>query len=300
MRLYLSVVDFLASPLGSYWASRAQPPQLAHALSRASRKADSLCGGRRLGLQGATTLTQAALAAGRTLQVASVIGFDAGAEDVVLLGTERLAVTGVAAASYGTGAYPGTITLATPLAGTYSAGTTVQAALVERRTVRGGAYDKDESAYLLSQQAQMALAHAPEDDVSDLVPRVFLSSPPVVRILTMEVILRYGTAPVLLNAPPSISPELGIYRFPIGTYVPQGSEVQTTYCGGYGTVPDDVAEAVELLAADSLARANPLRAQGFGSARTADEAVSYGALVGGRSVAAQEAAALLAPYLRPF
>ena len=171
MRLYLSAADFAETAMGAYWASVATDIQIARALANASRRVDSLVG-YHLGLNGATTLSAPASIGDTALQVTSTLGFDAGAEASIQLDAantlETPNITGVTVSTWGT-PYPGTLQLATPLVASHLSGAVVQGFTQDTRIVRGRSSAQSDWDSALTQEAQMAIAHAPHDQGSDLV-----------------------------------------------------------------------------------------------------------------------------------
>lgn len=57
-------------------------------------------------------------------------------------------------------------------------------------------------------------------------------------------------------------PDTGHLRFQLGTFVPPGTTIQVTYSGGYTTVPADLVEACQFMAASLVVkRLDPLQRQ---------------------------------------
>jgi len=269
MRLYLTPADFADTAVGSLYAS-VPATRLVKALVRASSSADSYCK-RRLGLNGQTTLTQATAPGALTLQVASCVGVDAGGYAYVRVDSDMLNVVAVTPDFTQPPLYPGTLTLAAPAPSGHAAGAVVQGVIQEQRTARGGSTNAVDQMGPITQEGQMAEAHAPSNTNSDLVRVIRLATKPIVQLISVSVVQRWNAQGYPIPTTNLyVDPALGTYRFPMGQYVPQGSNVITTYRGGYGTVPDDVAEAVSLLAADQLSLAGPA-GMGYTQVRSADQ-----------------------------
>lgn len=270
MRLYLTPADFLDTAVGSLYAS-VPATRLVKTLARASAAADSYCK-RRLGLNGQTTLTQATAPGALTLQVASCVGLDAGGYAYVRVDSDMLNVVAVTPDVTQPPLYPGTLTLAAPAPSGHASGAVVQGLIQEQRTARGGSTNAADQMGPVTQEGQMAEAHAPSGN-SDLVRVIRLATKPIVQLVAVSVVQRWNAQGYPIPTTNLyVDAALGTYRFPMGQYVPQGSNVITTYTGGYGTVPDDVAEAVSLLAADQLSLAGPA-GMGYTQVRSADQSV---------------------------
>jgi len=291
VQLYRTPDDFLDTPLGARLAARIPRRVLVKALVAASGEADTICL-RTLGACGLTTLTAPAAVGDTTIQVASVLGFAANTSGAVAIGAgsglgggglgengRAIAVAGTRVAPTGwddpSGLYPGTIALATPLAAVYPAGAPVLGRYVERRTARGRKLTGGDDAAAASQEGQMAAAHAPGGyGAGDNVRKIFLRQAPVSQILGVAVVQSYGSTPNPLGvANLYLDPSQGWYRVPGGTYLPRGADVITTYTAGYTYVPDDVADAVDLLAAAILARGAGPRALNAVETRQGDRAL---------------------------
>lgn len=299
MRLYLSLADFTDTAIGTYWTSKLGATTIARSLARGSRAADTIIRGH-LGQPGVTTLAASVSPGATTLSLASVVNIDGG--DVVDLGggQERIQVSGVQVTSW-TAPYPGIVTLMTPTSNGYSSGAAVQGMYRERWSARGGSTNTMELSGPLTQEGQTAQAHAPEAGYTDLVRTIFLGATPVSQLETVAVVYRFGGTPVYLTTVNlALNVLQGWYRLPLGMYVPQGSDIETTYLGGYGFLPDDAQQAVGLLAADDLATSNPMLALGFTQTKTADQAVS--AVIvrdpSGKSLLRARAEAYLTAYTR--
>jgi hypothetical protein len=260
------VATFSAGALGSQFAARfGGPGVLDRALAYASATADAIAR-RKLGRNGQTTLAQSASAGATTLAVASTLGLDAGADAWVQVGApaaaERVCVLGVELSTSsweGGPPYPGTLVLSdqTPLILPHGSGEPVQGLVVEKRRARGASTNQVDFGGVITQDAQTAQAHAPHSMLSDLVRVIRLASRPVEQLVDIAVVQRWGSTPFsipITNV--NLNAAQGWYQLPLGTFVPQGSDVITTYVGGYATVPDDVREATELLCADYLTLSN--------------------------------------------
>lgn len=266
-RLYLSPTELNQSPVGLALAG--QIGQLASGvldqlLFRASERVDSACK-KRIGAPLATTVGTGGIAAGgTTLPVASTLGFDNLDEQAVVIDSGATQETipilpgGVTVSSF-TSPYPGTLALATPCAFAHAQGVAVQGCYREV-TEAGKSSSSDVYAEAFTQEAQIALAHAPMMAKGmDFTRKVFLKNYPIVQVLGVQHSYSFDNVFIPIDQTSlAIDAKAGIYTFRIGTVIiPQGL-VQTTYTAGHMTVPDDLKTATMYYLADQLlAFANP-------------------------------------------
>jgi len=265
-RLYLTPAEVLETPLGIALAGQlAQlgPGVLDKLLFRVAQRCDSYCR-KRLGMPGITTLSAAVTPGVTSLPVASTLGFDNQTEQAVLLdsgGNQELLPLlpgGVTVTSF-TPPYPGILTLAQPVSLAHPQGTPLQGVYYETDEA-GRASSSDVYADAFTQEAQIALAHAPlMIRGMDFTRMVFLKQYPVVQLLRIEHCYSFDN--VFEQIDPStvtINPAAGWYKFRLGTVVlPQGL-VRTTYFAGYQVIPDDVKQACLAYLRDELQMfANP-------------------------------------------
>lgn len=264
-RLYLSVVDFQGHP-----AALAFPTQIAQLqavsggldrlLARASRRVDGFAR-KRIQAPPTTTVGTGGIAQGGTsLPLTSTLGYDNGQEEAVVIGTggtsEIIAVApgGVAVSSW-SGVYAGTITLASPTAYAHSAGETVQGCYQEVSTVgsSGSSDIYSESLLEMSQDAQIAAAHAPRMIAGNLTRVLFLKCYPITQLLMLEHMLSFTTVygPLNINSV-GIAVNAGYLRLPIGALVVPEGLLRATYTAGFINVPEEAAEAAAWYAADDL------------------------------------------------
>ena len=210
-----------------------------------------------------TTVGVGGIAQGGTvLPVASTLGFDNGYEEAVVLGTggnqEIIPVMpgGINVTSW-VSPYPGTITLAVPTQNAHVQGEMVQGCYQEVSTVgsSGSSDVYSESLLELNQAAQLARAHAPQFDTSGLTRVIFLKCYPITQILKLEHMLPIETIYTTLDssqAQVGIHPSAGYIRLPLGTFVLPEGLFRTTYSAGFSFVPEEIAGATALYAADEL------------------------------------------------
>lgn len=266
-RFYVAATDLQSYPAAiAFPAQIAQLQAVAGALdklvARASRRVDGYAR-KRIGSIPATTIaTGGGIAAGATsVNLTSTVGLDNGQELALTLGvglatqeTIPLAPGGVNVTSWAT-PYPGTITLLQPTANAHSAGETVQGCYQEVSTV-GSSSSSDtysDSLISLNQAAQLAQAHAPQFATVGLTRVIFLKQYPILSLLKIEHMLPIDTTYETLDSTNvGIHPSAGYLRLPLGTFVLPEGLFRTTYTAGFASVPDDIAEATSLYAADEL------------------------------------------------
>lgn len=263
-RLYLSPTELQSRPAGIALAQQiAQLPSggLDALLASASQAVDNACR-KRIGAPGATTVGTGGIAAGASLlPVTSTLGIDDLAENAVIIDTganqETILVQpgGVAPTLPLQAPYPGTIQLATPAAYAHSAGATVQYVYQEVDET-GRSSSSDLYAEAFTQEAQIALAHAPIlSRGMDFTRKVFLKQYPIIgTILKCEHAYSFDNQYIAIDQTSlAIDPAAGFYTFRIGTIIlPQGL-VRTTYQAGYQVVPDDLKQATAFFFADMMA-----------------------------------------------
>ncbi len=264
-RMYIAAADFalypaaLAFPFQVAQLTAVGSGALDRMLARASRRVDGYCK-KRIGAPGNTTVGTGGIAAGATvLPVASTLGFDGGQEEALILGTggtqEILPVVpgGIAVTSW-VAPYPGTITLASPAAYSHLAGESVAGCYQEVSTVgsSGSSDAYSDELIMLSQEAQIAAAHAPFATV-DLTRVIFLKQYPILSLYAMEYMLPIDTVyQSLAVSNVGISPASGYLRLPLGSFVLPNGLIKTTYSAGFQFVPDEVQQATAWYAADEL------------------------------------------------
>jgi|SRR5579884_95288 len=265
-RLYLSPTDlsnYTVALTFAYYITKLgnMPGALDRLLANASRRVDAFCS-KRIGAPPTTTVGTGGIAQGATsLPVASTLGFDNGQEQAVLInpggGTQEiipLAPGGVQVANW-TAPYAGTLTLAQGAVYSHSAGETVQGCYQEVSTV-GNSSSSDvysESLLQMNQAAQIAQAHAPHMDTSELTRVIFLKQYPIKALLLLEHMLPIETTYSELDASNvGIQPAAGYIRLPIGSFVLPEGLFRTTYTAGFASVPEEAMDATAWYAADEL------------------------------------------------
>lgn len=263
----MTPAEVQAHPLGVALAIQlAQLPanELDQLLARCSVQADNICG-KRLQAPGTSTLTLQANANVTSISVASTLTLDDLAEQAVILdpgtGIQEIVLIqpgGVNVSSW-VSPYPGTIELATPLQFTHSNGATVQYAYREVSETITASQSDPYSEALMSQAAQLALAHLPPIHIG--LNRIsFLKNYPISTVYTLEHAYSFDTTYNLIYSSSDITfagqiiiePTAGFIRFRVGTVVlPQGLN-RTTYIGGYQVIPEDVKTAVMYLMSDQF------------------------------------------------
>jgi hypothetical protein len=280
-RIYVTPQQFLSYPPAIAFTFQVQ--QLTNVggmdllMARASRRVDAFCKKRIVSPPATTIVT--GIAAGQTaLPVASTLGLDAGQEEAVIIGVglpsqEIIAIVsgGVSVSSWGY-PYPGSVTLASPVANNHSAGEAVQGCYMEVSTV--GSSDSSDyysEQYLqFNQDAQIAAAHAPYAGTQNLVRTLFLKNYPIVSLLKLEHMLPIATtwgAP-LDQSKIGIHPSAGYLRVPLGSFILPEGLLRTTYTAGMMSVPDDIALATAYYAADELQSMKSLGAYDVLSGKT--------------------------------
>lgn len=268
-RMYIDTASFLQTPF-------AQGPQVAGILAtlppgsldvviqKASRKVDTFCQ-RRLGAPPTTTLSSSVSAGATSIAVTSTLQFDNDSEQAVYIdtgGAQELVeivsggvTTPPNVGAYSLAPYPGTLTLATPLQYGYSSGATVQGAYREVTEAGGSSTSDPYTEALLTQTAQLALAHLPPSHM-ELTRTVFLSAYPIISVSLLEHSYSYDVTyqTVDISSGLSIVGTEGWFRLRLGSVVLKEGLLRTTYTGGYETVPDDVKDATALYATLELMR----------------------------------------------
>jgi hypothetical protein len=270
-RLYLSQDEFNASPIAtglSQWLAGASAQTIMTALFRASARVDNFCH-RRIGLPGVTAVDTAGATPGSmTLAVASTLGFDGRDEQAVFVGSGATfefvpLASGGQTTSY-VAPFAGSLQLALPLQFTHAAGEPVVGCYYEVREMGSSSSTDVYAEAFLTQEAQMAQAHAPmvARGMGYLARTVFIRNYPLITINNVEASYSYENEYFQLDATAvSVEPNGGYYNLPLGSPVLEGSYVRTTYIGGYTTIADEIKEATMLYAADELMLLNPNYAQ---------------------------------------
>lgn len=284
MRMYLSTDQFARRALGRFWSSRmrglnyplnGEGNVIAEAIMDASVEADDHVR-RRLMQPGSTTVS--ANSTGTELNVASTTNFDTGTGDdsyVQINGAGALyKIVDVEVADWNK-PYPGVITVSPTIVGTITAGSTVVGVIKERTNVTGVSTNFADGTGMETQEAQTAVGHSPKDLGSDLVRAVWLTSPPISAILSVSIVLRWAgnATPISINNL-AVNSDQGWFRMPIGQYVPQGSDVEVFYIGGYQQISRSMQNAVAILAADNLATGLAPVAAGYSMAEVGGSRVS--------------------------
>ena len=290
-RLYVSPSELTTHQLGIVLAQQFSQMQASgigsidQALARASQRVDSYAK-KRIQSPGATTLTQTAGAGTSLLTVASTLTFDDKADLAAIVGTgggqEILPILpgGVVVTSWSP-PYPGTIQLALPLQNTHNSGESLQGCFQETIVARSSSSADRYTENLLSQQAQIAAAHAPPiaQGGSNLTRKVFTKQYPIQQIFKAEHAFPFTSTYFLLDVSSLIIEAMsGFYKFQLGTVVLPHGFVRTTYQAGYQAIPDDIKYATMCYLADEMqAFGNPYgvesQTQGKRSTRWAAESI---------------------------
>lgn len=262
MLQYLTPTAFKATPVGigmTNQIAKLSPGTLEQLISRASERCNNLCK-RRLIAPPVTQVSNAVLAGSMTLPIASTLGYDGGSEYGVIVGvglpTQEiipLQAGGVATSDYTTSPYPGTMTLTQPLQYAHQVGESVQGCFVE---ITESWSSNSDTPYIeaITQEAQLAEAHRPYAAyVGTLTHTTMLKNYPIVSLIAVNVAFPLLTQSQSINPNfCSMRPNEGFYSFPIGSYVPEHSTVQTFYRGGMANISDPVKQATEYYMAAAL------------------------------------------------
>jgi hypothetical protein len=268
-RLYLSPQEISLTPIGIALSSMITMVQNAGtgaldlALMRASVRCDAYCN-KRLQAPQTTTLSGSGTVispGGTSVPVVSTLGWDGRGDEAVIInvggGTQEiipLVPGGVQMNSPIASPYPGTLTLAYGTQYAHSADEPV-AGCYQEVTMAGSSSSSDVwSESQLTQQSQIAQAHAPTiGQGSNLTRLVFVKHYPIMSILKCEHAYPFNTQYVALDVTSLIIEGMsGFYKFPLGSVViPQGY-VRTTYIAGFQYVPDPVKNATAYYLADDL------------------------------------------------
>lgn len=231
---------------------------------------------KRLQAAGSTTLSASATANTNSISVTSTLTLDQLAEQAAIIDegnsnqeTVIIQTGGVNVTSWQS-PYPGTITLdpSTPLQFGHSNGATVQYVYKEARETPTASQSDPYSEALMSQAAQLALAHLPPIHIG--LNRIHWTKQyPIIQVFEVEHAYSFDTTYNLIynNTNPSfngqiiIDPAAGYLRYRVGSVLlPQGL-TRVTYLGGYSVIPDDIKIAVSYLLADDFMRiSNPYMA----------------------------------------
>ena len=277
-RLYLTPQELDELPLGIALAgtiSQLGPGVLDKMLARASMRCDTFCE-KRLQAPGNTTLSLSASAGASSISVASTLTLDNLAEQAAIIDQDNsnqetvLIQTGGVNVTSWQSPYPGTITLdpSTPLQFGHSEGATVNYCYQEVREAITASQSDPYSEALMSQAAQLALAHLPPIHIG-LTRITFTKQYPIIQVFQIYHAYSFDTTYNLIynNTDPSfngqiiIEPAAGYIRYRVGTVIlPQGLN-RITYLGGMSSVSDDIKVAVSYLLADDFMRiSNPYMA----------------------------------------
>lgn len=305
-RLYMTPSELLESPLGLGLAASLQqlgPGVIDKLLMRASQRCDSYCQ-KRLQALASTTLSAGVSAGTTTIAVASTLTFDDRAEQAVIIGSGATQETvliqpGGVTLSQTLGTllppYPGTFTLATPLAFGHGSGESVVGMYQEITEVGSVGNSDPYTEALATQTAQLALAHLPPTQMT-LSRVAFVNNYPIIQIMDVQHSYSYDTTfnHVDLSGGLSIEPLQGWIRFRVGTVLLKEGLFKITYSGGYQVVPDDIKVATSYFFAEQMQQMiNPygLRQLTLGKRSQGWDTSKKGALV-------QQAEECLKPYRR--
>lgn len=285
------------------------PGVLDKLLARASQRCDTFCE-KRLGIPPATTLSSAATAGESSISVTSTLGLDELPEQAAILDignsnqeTVQIQSGGVDVTNWQS-PYPGTITLdpSTPLMFPHTQNATVTYCYREVREAITASQSDPYSEALMSQAAQLALAHLPPIHIG-LTRLTFTKQYPIVETYTIEHSYSFDTTYNLIynNTDPTfngqiiVEPYAGYIRYRVGTVIlPQGFN-RVTYVGGMQNVNDDIKLAVTYYMADIFQQAsNPYMAT---SIRQGQRSQSW-SMQGGKSPAVLAAETILDNYRR--
>jgi hypothetical protein len=275
-RVYLSPTEFSEMPIGAALANQINAMGtgvLDKMLARASQRCDIFCE-KRLQQVGSTTLASGVSAGQSSLSLNSTLTLDNLAEQAAMVDygntnqeTVLIQPGGVSVSSWAS-PYPGTVQLATPLVNGHSNAAPVQFCYVEVREASKASQSDPYSEALMSQAAQLALAHLPAIQVG-LTRIVATKQYPISTVYLVEHSYSFDTTyDVVYNSANAtfaggiiLEPTAGYYRFKVGTVITPEGMVRTTYLGGYEAIPDDIKEAVSYYVADGLMRlVNPYMA----------------------------------------
>jgi hypothetical protein len=248
----MSVAELETTPLFFSLQTRlaALPPgSIDQLIARASARCDNFTK-RRLGASGSTTLLASVMAGSTTISVTSTLGWDDRDEQAVLIGTGAdqelipLAPGGIALTSM-ISPYPGTMTLAQPLANAHTIGEPVVGYFQELSTL-SHASNEDPFQEAYTQEAQLAQMHAPAlAQGMDLTRLIFMKAYPLQSIYSVYYTYSYDT--IYYQLPTSAIVTMNPYgwlRVRLGTVLTPGGNVKVTYQGGYATIPDEIKRAV--------------------------------------------------------
>lgn len=277
-RIYVTPQELEALPLGVALASQINalnPGVLDQMLARCSQRADTYCE-KRLQAAGSTTLSAVATANTNNISVTSTLTLDQLAEQAAIIDSGNsnqetvLIQTGGVNVTSWQSPYPGTLTLdpSTPLMFSHSNGASVQYVYKEVRETPTASQSDPYSEALMSQAAQLALAHLPPIHIG--LNRIHWTKQyPIINVYTVEHAYSFDTTYNLIfnNGDPTfagqiiVEPAAGWIRYRVGTVlIPQGL-TRVTYLGGYTVIPDDIKIAVSYLLADDFMRiSNPYMA----------------------------------------
>ena len=286
-RQYVTPSDVNSSAIGIALAAQiSQLPagEIDRVTFRASRRVDGFCR-RRLGAPQSTTVGTGGITAGATvLPVSSTLGWDNKEEECVIVGSGNLLEIiplvpgGVIVTSFAS-PYAGTLQLAQAVAFNHLAGDPVVGCYQEVAEASSSSSSETFGQEFLTQEAQLAQAHAPPIGRSSRITRlIFLRQYPLLLpIIKVEhkypFANSFGTLTNISAMTPR--PAQGILELAFATVVfPQGL-TRVTYQAGSLNVPDDVKEAaINYFADELLAFFNPA---GADQVQMGKRNVKYGA-----------------------
>lgn len=311
-RIYITPSDLLSTPFGlavQGQINQLPPGAIDQLIARACQRADGYCE-KRLQAPGSSTLSAEATANTSTLSVVSTLTLDQLAEQAAIIDegnsnqeTVIIQTGGVNVTSWQS-PYPGTLTLdpSTPLMFSHSQGAPVQYVYKEVRETPTASNSDPYSEALMSQAAQLALAHLPPIHIG--LNRIHWTKQyPIINVFTVEHAYSFDTIYNLIynSTDPSyngqiiVEPAAGFLRYRVGSVlIPQGY-TRVTYTGGMSVVADDIKEAVTWYLADAFSRlSNPYMSTNM---RQGQRSQSY-QMQGGKTPATLMAESLLDNYRR--
>lgn len=276
MRQYLTPAQFQSHPLAQTggWVFGTmpvfQPGVLEGMIDRACARVDAMCN-RRFGKPGVTTLAAAVTIGSNLLPLTSTINLDDFPNVILQVGSGanlEFVQGGTYIQTQPVAPFGGLVSLYHGSAFQYnhSAGEPVVGYWYEQQEITGGSTNSSDADWDLSQQGQIAQAHAPRG-VGSNVREVFLRGYPIQFIQGFSMVYPW-TNGVNVGDPTGlfINYAEGHIRFPIGYFAPNTTVVWPVYIGGYQQVPAEVQSAVIFALAGELAIArNPYGAQSVSS-----------------------------------
>lgn len=251
--VYSSIEDFQASAVGTelqpLWTNLGVDA-LSRMLSEASDYADSFTK-RKLGTGPSTTLSAVA---SNTNVIKVTNGANVHERDVAVFGDGSVVEVYGAELTFSVSGppYVGTITLASNV--TQSLGQTVTFYRQCQYRIRGKSTDPLDQNIAMSQQGQVALAHAPALGLSTFSRYLFVEEYPLWSVQAAYYTLPWTGQPSEIKADMSNTTVMraGYVRLPIGFPNFQGSIWRIQYNGGYVVLPHDLRQAVHFLLAAQI------------------------------------------------